>query len=73
MPRRVKGRDFAFGASQGLSGALLLIANLLMGFVWTRFGASAAFFMSAALSGLAAVLILALVSESVPRAAKEHS
>ena len=66
-------RGFAFGAGQGLSGALLLIANLLMGFVWTRFGASAAFFMSAALSGLAAVLILALVSESVPRAAKEHS
>ncbi len=59
-------RGFAFGVSQGLSGGLLLVANLLMGFVWNQFGATTAFVMCASLSGLAALMLLTFVAESAP-------
>jgi MFS family permease len=57
-------RGLAFGLTQGLNGGLLLAANLLMGFVWTRFGPEAAFYMSASFSALAAVLLRLVVRES---------
>lgn len=60
-------RGFAFGLTQGLTGGLLLAANLLMGLVWTRFGPEAAFYMSAFLSALAAVLLRVVIRESPPR------
>lgn len=50
-------RGFAFGLSQGLSGVLLLLANLLMGFIWTRVGPEAAFAACAGASALAALLL----------------
>ena len=56
-------RGFAFGVTQGVSGILLLVSNLLMGFVWTRFGAEAAFYMCAVFSALAALLLRILVAE----------
>ncbi len=60
-------RGFAFGLSEGLAGGLLLAANLLMGFVWTRISPEAAFFMSAGLRALAALLLGAVVNETVAR------
>ena len=56
-------RGFAFGMTQGLSGALLLAANILMGWVWTQAGAETAFYMSAGLSALAALLLRTVVEE----------
>jgi len=56
-------RGFAFGITQGLSGALLLVANLLMGLVWTRFGPTTAFLMCAVASALAALLLRLIVPE----------
>ena len=56
-------RGSAFGITQGLSGVMLLVANLLMGFVWTRFGPEAAFFMCSLASALAAVLLRLIVPE----------
>ena len=57
-------RGLAFGVSQGLSGVLLLAANLMMGFVWTRFGPETAFQMCAALATLAALVLRIAVRES---------
>lgn len=59
-------RGFAFGLTQGLRGALLLAANLLMGFVWTQKGPEVAFYMSAFLSALAALLLRVVVHEDPP-------
>lgn len=61
----VSNRGSAFGITQGVSGVMLLVANLLMGFVWTRFGTEAAFFMCAFASALAAVLLWLIVPEPV--------
>lgn len=56
-------RGFAFGMSQGTSGVMLLVANLLMGLVWTRFGPEEAFFLCAFASAFAAVLLRFMVPE----------
>ena len=56
-------RGFAFGLTQGLSGVMLLVANLLMGFVWTRASPETAFIMCASLSALAALLLRGLIQE----------
>ena len=61
-------RGFAFGVTQGLSGVLLLAANLLMGLVWTRFGPEAAFSMCAVASALAALLLRLLIAEPATEA-----
>ena len=59
-------RGFAFGITQGLTGALLLVANLLMGLVWTWMSPEFAFFMCATLSALAALLLRFFVPETAP-------
>jgi MFS family permease len=61
-------RGLAFGVTQGWSGVLLLAANLLMGFVWTRFGPEAAFNLSAACATLAALLLRVAVPETAQKA-----
>lgn len=55
-----ENRAFAFGVFHGLTGGLLLAANLMMGVIWTAFGAAAALLVSAGLSALAALALLAL-------------
>ena len=58
-------RGFAFGLTRGVTGALLLAANVMMGLVWTRVSPEAAFLMSAGLSLLAALPLAVLVDETV--------
>jgi MFS family permease len=61
-------RGFAFGVFHGLTGALLLAANLMMGVVWNAWGASVALLVSATLSALAAAALVALSGVIGPRA-----
>ena len=56
-------RGVAFGISQAQSGALLLVSNLLMGFVWKHSGAEVAFAMCSLLSLAATAVLFAAVPE----------
>jgi MFS family permease len=56
-------RGRAFGLFHAVTGATLLPASLLTGFLWQRFGAPLALGAGAALAALAAALLLALVPE----------
>lgn len=58
-------RGLAFGVTQAVTGGLLLVANLLMGFVWTKISPEAGLLMSAGLSALAALLLQTMVAETV--------
>lgn len=60
-------RGFAFGIFHGITGALLLAANLMMGAIWNAFGASMALFVSAALSAAAALALATLSGVIGPR------
>jgi MFS family permease len=64
-----ENRGLAFGLSQATSGILLLIANLLMGFVWKSAGPEAAFGMGSLLSLAATVVLFAAVPEGPGEAA----
>ncbi|MDY7228526.1 MFS transporter [Hyalangium rubrum] len=55
VPASARGR--AFGLYNGLIGGASLVAGLLFGAVWTRWGSSVAFLMAAALAGLSVVLL----------------
>jgi MFS family permease len=56
-------RGRAFGLFHAVTGAMLLPASLLTGLLWQRFGAPVALGGGAALAGLAALGLLALVPE----------
>jgi MFS family permease len=56
-------RGRAFGLFHAVTGAMLLPASLLTGFLWQRFGATVALGCGAALAGLASLGLLALVPE----------
>jgi MFS family permease len=61
-----RARGKAFGLYQAVTGALVLPGNLLTGWLWARFSASAALGVGAALAGVAAVILLAFVPEPSP-------
>jgi len=66
-------RGLAFGVTQAVTGGLLLAANLLMGLVWTKVSPEAGLFMSAGLSALAALLLQAMVAETVKSQRRKES
>jgi MFS family permease len=57
-------RGTAFGFYNLAYGITVLPASLLFGFLWTQFGASTAFLVSAAISLIAATLLLSIKSKS---------
>jgi len=59
-------RGTAFGAYHALTGAALLPASLVTGWLWQSHGAAAALGLGAALAGLAALGLLAAVPEPRP-------
>lgn len=59
-------RGTAFGAYHALTGAALLPASLVTGWLWQAFGATAALGLGAALAGVAALGLLLLVPEPRP-------
>ena len=61
-------RGRAFGLFHAVTGATLLPASLMTGFLWQRFGGSAALGAGAALAALAAVCLFLLVPEPPPPA-----
>ena len=61
-------RGRAFGLFHAVTGAALLPASLLTGFLWQRFSASLALGTGAALASLAALGLLAFVPEPGPAA-----
>ncbi len=56
-------RGRAFGLYHAVTGAMLLPASLLTGFLWQRFGAGVALGTGAALAAVAALALLLLVPE----------
>ncbi len=60
-PPEARGR--AFGLYHAVTGAMLLPASLLTGFVWQASGPAAAFGLGAALAGLAAAMLFWWVPE----------
>ena len=63
----VEARASAYGVYHTAIGITALPASLLTGWLWQAFGAPAAFGTGAALAGLAAVLLWALVREQPSR------
>jgi MFS family permease len=59
VPSAARGR--AFGLYNGLTGAASLVAGLLFGAVWTRWGSAVAFTMAGALAAVSAVLLMLLL------------
>jgi MFS family permease len=59
----------AFGLYHGVTGAMLLPASLLTGWLWTRWGAPVALFTGAGLAGLASLglLLLVPIPEKAPK------
>jgi MFS family permease len=62
----VAARGTAFGAYHALTGAALLPASLLTGWLWQSFGAAAALGLGAALAAVAAAGLWLLVPEQRP-------
>jgi MFS family permease len=60
-------RGRAFGLFHAVTGAILLPASLLTGFLWQRFGAGTALGTGAALAAVAAAGLLVLVPEPASR------
>ena len=58
-----EARGRAFGLYHAVTGAMLLPASLLTGFLWQRFGANVALSTGAALAAVAAVGLLLVVPE----------
>ncbi len=58
-----RARGAAFGAYHAVTGALLLPASLLTGWLWQGFGSTAALLTGAALAGVAAIGLLLFVEE----------
>ncbi len=59
VPAAARGR--AFGLYNGLTGGASLVAGLLFGVVWTRWGSSVAFVMAGILAALSAILLVVLL------------
>jgi MFS family permease len=59
VPAAARGR--AFGLFNGLTGGASLVAGLLFGGLWTRFGSSVAFLTAGSLAALSAALLVVLL------------
>lgn len=58
-------RGAAFGVYNGTIGVGALVASILFGFLYDRFGAPVAFMTGAALAGVAAVLLLLVPTDTI--------
>jgi MFS family permease len=58
-----RSRGAAFGAYHAVTGAMLLPASLLTGWLWQSYGSATALLTGAALAGAAAIGLLTLVDE----------
>ena len=56
-PEGLRGGGTAFGLFNLLTGAALLIASILAGWLWDAFGSTATFLAGAVLSGFAALIM----------------
>ena len=64
VPAGVRGR--AFGLYNGVTGGAALVAGLLFGALWTRWGSALAFATAGALAGVSAVLLVLLLPIARP-------
>jgi MFS family permease len=64
VPAGVRGR--AFGLYNGVLGGTSLVAGLLFGALWTRWGSALAFATAGVLAGVSAVLLVVLLPRARP-------
>ena len=58
-------RGAAFGWYNAITGIGALVASILFGYLYDRFGAPVAFMTGAALAGVAAVLLLLIPADTI--------